>query len=141
MYYLRVRRHRLVAPVHAHAALVPASPFHSDEAAQAMLEPAGPRPMPVDVEIEDAAPPRPATLKSPGAPEKQAVDLHNLLHFPSEPWCEHCVQSRGHDAPHMERDNIDAVTPTIQRDYGFMGDGSEDQASGLRPLFLGGDRP
>ena len=58
----------MVAPIHAEAELVPASHFHSDAAAQEMVEPAGPRPMPVDVEVEDAAPQPPATLRSPGAP-------------------------------------------------------------------------
>ena len=96
LYYLRVRRHMMVALIHVDAALVPASPFHSDAAAQEMVEPAGPRPMPVDVEVEDAAPQRPATLRSPGAPEKQAVGLHKC-------------------------------------DYVFVGDGLEDQSSGLPP--------
>ena len=51
------------------------------------------------------------------------MEQHNLTHFPSQPWCKMCVESRGHDSPHREQSKIDAVVPQLQFDYGYMGDG------------------
>ena len=33
------------------------------------------------------------------------------------------VESRGHDSPHQEQSEIDAVVPQLQFDYGYVGDG------------------
>ena len=51
------------------------------------------------------------------------IEQHNLTHFPSQPWCKTCVESRGHDSPRREQSKIDAVAPQLQVDYGYMGDG------------------
>ena len=47
------------------------------------------------------------------------MEHHSLTHFPSQPWCKMCVESRGHDSPHREQSKIDAVVPQLQFDYGY----------------------
>ena len=54
-------------------------------------------------------PARPATLSDPGTPDQLVMEQHNLIHFPSQPCCKMCVESRGHDSPHREQSKIDAV--------------------------------
>ena len=51
------------------------------------------------------------------------MEQHNLTHFPSQPWCKMCVESRGRDSPHREQSKIDAVVLQLQFDHGYMGDG------------------
>ena len=75
-------------------------------------------------DFEEPMPARPATLKDPGTPDQLVMEQHSLTHFPSQPWCKMCVESRGHDSPHREQSKIDAVAPQLQFDYGYMGDGS-----------------
>jgi hypothetical protein len=78
---------------------------------------------PVAIEdVDDATQARPATLKDPGSPEPGVIELHELTHFPSQPWCRFCVAARGHDAAHHENPKIDALVPEIQVDFGYMGD-------------------
>ena len=59
-------------------------------------------------------PARPATLKDPGTPDQLVMEQHSLTHFPGQPWCKMCVESRGHDSPHREQSKIDAVAPQLQ---------------------------
>ena len=56
-------------------------------------------------------------------PDQIVMEQHSLTHFPSQPWCKMCVESRGHDSPHREQSKIDAVVPQLQFDCGYMGDG------------------
>ena len=72
-------------------------------------------------DVEEPMPARPATLRDPGTPDQIVMEQHSLTHFPSEPWCKMCVESRGHDSPHREQSKIDAVVPQLQFDYGYMG--------------------
>ena len=65
----------------------------------------------------------PATLRDPGTPDQIVTEQHSLTHFPSQPWCKTCVESRGRDSPHREQSKIDAVVPRLQFDFGYMGDG------------------
>ena len=51
------------------------------------------------------------------------MEQDSLTHFPSQPWCKMCVESRGRDSPHREQSKIDAVVPQLQFDCGYMGDG------------------
>ena len=88
----------------------------SDEVALELQKPIGPQ-MLEDVEE------RSATLKDPGTPDRIVMEQHSLTHFPSQPWCKMCVESRGRDSPHREQSKIDAVVPQLQFDYGYMGDG------------------
>ena len=76
-------------------------------------------------------PARPATLRDPGTPDQIVMEQHNLTHFPSQPWCKMCVESRGHDSPHREQSKIDADVPQLQFDYGYMGDGGPLQIACL----------
>ena len=78
-------------------------------------------------DVEEPMPARPATLRDPGTPDQIVMEQHNLTHFPSQPWCMMCVESRGHDSPHREQSKIDAVEPQLQFDYGYMGDGGPPQ--------------
>ena len=66
---------------------------------------------------------RPATLKDPGTPDQIGVEQRSLTHFPSQPWCKMCVESRGRDSPQRDQSKIDADGPQLQFDYGYMGDG------------------
>ena len=66
---------------------------------------------------------RPATFRDPGTPDQIEMEQNNLTHFPSQPWCKMCVESRGHDSPHREQSKVDAVVPQLQLDYGYMEDG------------------
>jgi len=112
-------RGRLVAPIEAGAIADESMINLGDETAAAFSLPQGPQP--ID-EVEEPEPVRPATLRSPGAPEPQEIEMHNLTHFPSKPWCSICVEARGHDSPHTEQPHVDAVIPVLQFDYGYMGD-------------------
>ena len=62
------------------------------------------------------------------------MEQHSLTHFPSQPWCKVCVESRGRDPPHREQSKIDAGVPQLHFDYGYMGDGGPLQIA----LFLVG---
>ena len=92
----------------------------SDEVAQEIQMPVGPQML---EDVEEPRPARPATLRDPGTPDQIVMEQHNLTHFPSQPWCKMCVESRGHDSPHREQSKIDAVVLQLQFDYGYMGDG------------------
>ena len=45
-------------------------------------------------DVEEPMPSRPATLKDAGIPDQIVLDQHSLTHFPSQPLCKVCVQSR-----------------------------------------------
>ena len=53
----------------------------------------------------------------------RVLDQHSLTHFPSQPWCKVCVESRGRDSPHREQSKTCAVVPQFHFDYGYMEDG------------------
>ena len=74
-------------------------------------------------DVEEPMLVRPATLRDPGTPDQIVMEQHNLTHFPSQPWCKMCVESRGHDSPHRKQGEIDSVVPQLQIDYGYMEDG------------------
>ena len=93
----------------------------SDEVAQEEQMPVG---LQMLEDVEEPMPARPATLRDPGTPDQIVMKQHNLTHCPSQPWCEMCVESRGHDSPHREQSKIDAVVPQLPLDYGYMGDGA-----------------
>ena len=80
-------------------------------------------------DVEEPKPARPATLKDPGTPDQIGMEQHSLAHFPIQPSCKMCVESRGHDSPHREQWKIDAVVPQLQFDYGYMGDGGPQQTA------------
>ena len=92
----------------------------SDEVAQELQMPMEPQML---EDVEEPMPARPATLKDPGTPDQIVMEQNNLTHFPSQPWCKMCVESRGHDSPHQEQSEIDAVVPQLQFDNRYMGDG------------------
>ena len=92
----------------------------SDEVAQEFQMPMGPQMLD---DVDEPMPARPATLKDPGTPDRIVTEQHSLTHFPSQPWCKMCVESRGRDSPHREQSKIDAVVPQLQFDYGYVGDG------------------
>ena len=92
----------------------------SDEVAQELQMPVGPQML---EDVEEPMPARPATLKDPGTPDQNVMEQHNLTHFPSQPQCKMCVESRGHDSPHREQSKIDAVVNQLQFDYGYNGGG------------------
>ena len=98
----------------------------SDEVAQEIQMPLG-KQMREDVEEPMLA--RLATLRDPSTPDQIVMEQHNLTHFPSQPWCNMCVESRGHDSPHREQSKIDAVVRQLQFDHGYMGDGSPRQSA------------
>ena len=76
-----------------------------------------------EIQVEEPMPARPATLRDPGTPDQIVMEQHNLTHFPSQPWCKMCVESRRHDSPHREQSKIDAFVPQLQFDYGYVEDG------------------
>ena len=78
-------------------------------------------------DVEELMPARPATLRNPGTPDQIVMIQHSLTHFPKQPWCKMCVESRGHDSPHREQLKIDAVVSQSQFDYGYSGGGSPVQ--------------
>ena len=92
----------------------------SDEVAQELQMAMGPQML---EDVEEPMPARPTTLRDPGTPDQIVMEQHSPTHFPSQPWCKMCVESRGHDSPHREQSKIDAVVPQLQFDYGYMGDG------------------
>ena len=82
----------------------------SDEVAQELQ-------MPISPQMLDDVEDRPATLKDPGNPDQIVMQQHSLTHFPSQPLCKMCVESRGRGSPHLEQSKIDAVVPQLQFDY------------------------
>ena len=74
-------------------------------------------------DIEEPMLARPATLRDLGTPDQIVMEQHSLTHFPSQPWCKMCVESRGRDLTHRKQWKIDAVVPQLQFDYGCVGDG------------------
>ena len=89
----------------------------SEDVSQEIQMPVGPQ------MLEDVEDPRPATLRDPGTPDQIVMEQHYLTHFPSQPWCKMCVESRRHDSPHRQQSKIDAVVPQRQFDCEYMGDG------------------
>ena len=92
----------------------------SDEVAQEIQMPVGPQ---ILEDVKEPMLARLATLRDPGTPDQIVMEQHNQTHFPSQPWCKMCVESRGHDSTHREQSKIDAVVPQLQFDCGYMGDG------------------
>ena len=92
----------------------------SDEVAQELPVPMGPQ---MVEDVEESMPARLATLRKPGTPDQIVMEQDSLTHFPSQPWCKMCVESRGRDSPHREQSKIDAVVPQQQFVYGYMSDG------------------
>ena len=84
----------------------------SDEAAQELQMPMGPQML---EDVEEPMPDRPVTNRDGKA--------QSDTHFPSQPWCKMCGESRGRDSPHREQSKIDAVVRQLQFDYGYMGGG------------------
>ena len=82
--------------------------------------------------LDDAEEPmlaRRATLKDPGTTDQILLEQHSLTHFPSQPWCKMCVESRGRDSPHREQSKMDAVVPQLQFDSRYIGDGGPQQVA------------
>ena len=90
----------------------------SDDVAQELRMPIGPQAL---EDVEESMPSRPVTFEGPGTPDPIVLDQHSLTHFPSQPWCKVCVESRGRDSPHREQSKIDTAVPQFQVDYGHMG--------------------
>ena len=80
-------------------------------------------------DVEEPVPARPATLGDPGTPDRIVMEQQSLTHFPSQPWCKMCIESRGRDSPHREQSKIDAVVPQLQFENGYMGDGGPLQSA------------
>ena len=75
----------------------------SDEVAAELQVPIGPQ------MLEEVVVPMPAQ-RSWHSQSNRAVQ-RSLTHFPSQPWCKMCVESRGRDSRHREQLKIDAVVP------------------------------
>ena len=63
----------------------------SDEVARELQMPIGSQ------MLEDEDEPmlaRPTTLRDPGTPYQIVMEQRSLTHFPSQPWCKVCVESR-----------------------------------------------
>ena len=59
-------------------------------------------------DVEDPMLARPATLRDPDTPDQIVMEQQSLAHFPTQPWCKTCVESRGRDSPHREQSKIDS---------------------------------
>ena len=77
----------------------------SDEVVEELEMPIGPQLLD---DVEEPMLVRPATLKDLGTPDQIVMEQHSLTHFPSQPWCKMCVESRGRHSPHREQSKIDA---------------------------------
>ena len=107
----------------------------SDEVVQELQIPIGPQ---ILDDVEDSMPARLPTLKDPSTPDPVVLEKHSLTHFPNQPWCKMCVESRGRDSPHREQSKIDTNVPQLQFDYGYMGGrrpSTETFSRGSRHLF------
>ena len=69
----------------------------SDEVAQEPQMPMRPQML---EDVEEPMPASPATLTDPVTPDQIVMEQHSLTHFPSQPWCKMCVESRGRDSTH-----------------------------------------
>ncbi len=66
---------------------------------------------------------QPAMVALPAEPSADEKARHELTHYPSAPWCIHCIVGMGKDLP-LRRILADAVTPLDQHmlltDYCFI---------------------
>lgn len=56
-------------------------------------------------------------LREPSAEEKR---MHEATHLPFQAWCDTCVQGRGRDACHFQREIREGEPPVLEMDYMFM---------------------
>ena len=66
----------------------------SGAVAQELQMPSGPQAL---EDVQKPMPSRLATLQDPGTSDQIVLYQHSLKHFPSQSWCEVCVDSRSRD--------------------------------------------
>ena len=76
--------------------------------------------------------------KIPVKPSQAETDQHNVSHLPFRSWCRYCVRGRGQSVGHFRVDHSAEQIPTIEIDYGFLGD--KDSPATDLPVLCGRDR-
>ena len=70
----------------------------------------------------------------PTLPTQEEVEEHQVTHWPTRDWCEHCVQGKAVPSPHKRsQDKGDIDTPTINIHYCFMA--PEEREEGTIPIM------
>ena len=70
-------------------------------------------------------------------PSKEERALHDLSHFPFQPWCEFCVMGKGTTKHHVQQDILakDAGAPLIEMDFLHMKSDGSFYAEGDNVLY------
>lgn len=57
----------------------------------------------MDIEEEESEEGRkPRTLRAPGMPTQEEVDVHSVTHLPYRSWCHACMAGRARSRPHRK---------------------------------------
>ena len=115
----------LLQPLEAQPEGNPAAPQEADE--DFVCEPCRPE---EDTEVR--------WPKVPVKPTQAMVDQHNINHLPFRSWCKYCVRVRGQSVGHYSVDHTEDQIPTIEVDYGFLG--NKDSPATDLPVLCGRDR-
>ncbi len=92
-------------------------------------------------EIAAEALPQARVLGAPKSPTREEYVEHSVSHIPHQPWCAHCVRSRGREAAHRKLEGERRTPNVISFDYCFVDDvGQNVQERGaLGTLTVGVD--
>ena len=70
----------------------------------------------------------------PTLPTQEEVEEHQVTHWPTRDWCEHCVKGKAVSSAHKRsQDKGEIDTPTISIDYCFMA--PEEREEGTIPIL------
>ena len=77
-------------------------------------------------------------LKAPVKPSPEESAQHNVSHLRFPSWCRYCVRGRGRSIGHPQVDHSADQLPTMEIDYGFLGD--RDSPATDLPVLAGRER-
>ena len=83
----------------------------------------------------------PKLPREPGMPTQRERDEHACTHWPTRPWCKHCMRGKGVASPHRsatpaERELRAEGVPTISVDHCFLGSERDAEDHKERPFLI-----
>ena len=67
----------------------------------------------------------------PRQPSEAEIRTHRLTHLPYQPWCAHCVSSKGVQSKHSKKEHADAGVSVVSTDFFFTTRGDGEQLTCL----------
>ena len=94
-----------------------------------------------DGEGSDAEARRPRLPRDPSMPTKKEREEHACTHWPTRPWCRHCMAGKGVASPHRsatpeEQELRREGVPTISVDHCFLGSERDAEERGEQPFLI-----